>query len=128
MAGPAEVEKGTGVRLLALCGESLLIAALEASLRGHKGVEIVLLDTPQPGAAQALEKLSPDIIIFDLTPSQLSGVFTFLRTHKDVVLIGLDMHSELALFLSGEWRLLPTLKDLMQMIEAQLQVKAAGDE
>ena len=27
-----------------------------------------------------LDKLSPDVIVFDLTPSQLGGVLTFLRT------------------------------------------------
>lgn len=127
MAEPAGVEKVTGVRVLALCGESLLIEALEVSLQGHKGVEIVLLDTSHPGAEQALDKLSPDIIIFDLTSSQLSCVFTFLRTHKDVVLIGLEIDSDLALFLSGEWRLLPTVADLMQVIESRIQVKAVGD-
>jgi DNA-binding NarL/FixJ family response regulator len=123
MAESAGMEKVSGVCVLALCGESLLIEGIEASLRGREGVEIVLLNTSQPGAVQDLDKLSPDIIVFDLTPSQLSVVFTFLRTHTDVVLIGLDIDSDLTLFLSGEWRRLPSVADLMQMIEAQIQVK-----
>ena len=122
-AEPAGVEKVIGVRVLALCGESLLIEGIEASLRDREGVEIVLLDTSQPGAAQDLEKLSPDIIVFDLAPNQLSCIFTFLRTHADVVLIGLDIERDLALVLSGEWRRLPTVGDLMQVIEARIQVK-----
>ena len=123
MAEPAGVEKVNGVRVLALCGESLLIEGIEASLQDREGVEIVLLDTSPPGAVQVLDRLSPDIIVFDLTPSQLSCVFTFLQTHTDVVLIGLDINSDLALFLSGEWRMLPTVADLMQVIEARIQVK-----
>ena len=123
MAEPAGVEKVNEVRVLALCGESLLIEGIEASLQHRQGVEVVLLDTSQPDAVQALDKLSPDIIVFDLTPSQLSFVFTFLRIHTDIVLIGLDMDRDLALFLSGEWRVLPTLADLMQVIEARLQAK-----
>jgi DNA-binding NarL/FixJ family response regulator len=122
MAEPAGVEKGTGVRVLALCGESLLIEGIEASLQGREGVEIVRLNTSGPTAVQVLDKFSPDIIVFDLTPSQLSCVFTFLRTHTDVVLIGLDLARDLALFLSGEWRMLPTVADLMQAIEARIQV------
>lgn len=123
MAEPAGVEKVNEVRVLALCGESLLIEGIEASLQHRQGVEVVLLDTSQPDAVQALDKLSPDIIVFDLTPSQLSFVFTFLRIHTDIVLIGLDMDRDLALFLSGEWRVLPTVADLMQVIEARLQAK-----
>ncbi len=123
MAESAGMEKVSGVCVLALCGESLLIEGIDASLRGREGVEIVLLNTSQPGAVQDLDKLSPDIIVFDLTPSQLSVVFTFLRTHTNVVLVGLDIDSDLALFLSGEWRRLPSVADLMQVIEAQIQGK-----
>ncbi len=123
MAQPAGVEKVIGVRVLALCGESLLIEGLEASLKGREGVEVVLLNTSRPTAVQVLDKLSPDIIVFDLTPGQLSCVFTFLRTHTDVVLIGLDLDRDQALFLSGEWRRLPSVAGLMQVIEARIQVK-----
>jgi DNA-binding NarL/FixJ family response regulator len=123
MAGPAGVEKEIGVRLLALCGESLLIEGIEASLWNREGVEIVRLDTSQASAVQILDKLSPDIIIFDLTPNQLSCIFTFLQTHTDIALIGLDIHSDQALFLSGEWCRLPSVADLMQVIEARIQVK-----
>ena len=123
MAEPAEVEKEIGVRVLALCGESVLIEGIEASLRDREGVEIVLIDTSLPGAVQDLDKLNPDIIVFDLTPIQLNCVISFLRTHTDVILIGLDLHSDLALFLSGEWRMLPAVADLMQVIEARIQVK-----
>src|SRR5512137_2224922 len=103
MAEIVGVEKVTGVRVLALWGESVLIKGIEASLQDHKGVEIVLLDTSQPDAIQDLHILSPDIIIFDLTPSQLCCILPFLQTHTNVLLIGLDIASSLALFLSAEW-------------------------
>jgi DNA-binding NarL/FixJ family response regulator len=125
MAESSGVEKVIGVPVLALYGESLLIEGLEASLKDREGVEIVHLDTSRPTAVQVLDKLSPDVIVFDVNPGQLSCVFTFLRTHTDVVLIGLDIDRDLALFLSGEWRRLPTVADLMQVIEAQIQVKNA---
>lgn len=121
MAGAAREKKV--VRVLALCGESVLMEGIEASLHDREGVEIVLLEPSRPGAARVLDKLSPDIIVFDLTPGQLNYVFDFLRTHTDVVLIGLDINSDLALFLSGEWRRLPSVADLMQVIETQIHVK-----
>jgi len=123
LAEPIRVEEVVGVCLLALCGESLLIDSIEASLKDREGVEIVCLNTSWPSASQVLDKLSPDVIIFDLTPSQLSCVFTFLRTHTDVILIGLDIDHDQALFLSGEWRMLPTVADLMHVIETRIQVK-----
>ena len=123
MAEPTRVEKGTEVRVLALFGDSVLIEGIEASLQDNEGVEIVRLDASQPGAVQALDRFSPDIIIFDLTPSQSSCVFTILQTHTDVILIGLDIDCDRALFLSAEWHRLPTVADLMQAIEARLQVR-----
>jgi hypothetical protein len=123
MAEPAGVEKEIRGCVLALCGESVLIEGIEAGLQGRQGVEIVLLDTSQFGAVQVLDKLNPDIIVFDLTPNHLSCVFTFMRTHSDVVLIGLDIDCDLVLFLSGEWRKLPTIADLMKVIEVRIQAK-----
>ena len=123
MAEPAGEEKVIGPRVLALCGESLFVEGIEASLRDREGVEIVRLNTSRPSEVQVLNKLSPDVVVFDLTPSQLSCVCTFLRTHNDVVLVGLDTDRDLALFLSGEWRRLPSVADLMQVIEARIQVK-----
>ncbi len=123
MVNPAGMEKVDGVRVLALCGESMLIEGIEASLQGREGVEIVLLDTGGDGTLEALDKLNPDIIVFDLTPTQLNCVFNFLRTHTDIALIGLDVNCDMALFLSGEWRMLPTVADLIQVIETRIQVK-----
>ncbi len=122
MGEPAGV-KAIGVRVLALCGESLFIEGIEASLKGREAVEIVRLNTSRPAAVQVLDKLDPDIIVFDLTPSQLNCMFTFLQTHTDVVLIGLDIGHDQALFLSGEWRTLPTVADLIQVINERIQVK-----
>jgi hypothetical protein len=126
MAEPAGVKRGIGVRVLALCGESVLIQGIEAGLQAREGVEIVMLDASQPDAIQVLDNLSPDIIVFDLTPIQLSCIFTFLRTHPNVVLIGVDIDFDRVLFLSGEWRTLPSLADLMQVIEERIRVKNGG--
>jgi hypothetical protein len=123
MAESAGVEKISGVSVLALCDEYMLIEAIVASLQGREGVEIVLLDTSQPGEVQVPDRFSPDIIVFDLTPRQLNCALTFLRTHTNIVLIGLDIKSDQALFLSGEWRTLPTVAGLTQMIEARIQPK-----
>ncbi len=111
------------VHVLAFCGESLLVQGIGASLLDREGVEIGFLDSSRPDALQVLNRLSPDIILFDLTASQLSLVFTFLRAHAGVLLIGLDIENDLALVLSAEWRMLPTVADLMQVIEARIQVK-----
>lgn len=123
MAEAAGVEKAIGVYVLALCGESVLIEGIEASLRDLEGVEIVRLDTSQAGAVQIFDKHNPDIIVFDLTPRQLSSVFNLLRTYTDVLLIGLDIQCDQAMFLSGEWRMLPTVANLMQWIDTQIQAK-----
>jgi len=123
MTEPAGEEKVIGVRVLALCGETLFMEGIDASLQDREGVEIVLVDTSRPDAVQVLDKLDPDIILFDLTPDQSNCVFTVLRTHTDIVFIGLDTARDLALFLSAEWCRLPSVADLNQVIEAQFQLK-----
>lgn len=121
MAKPAGRKKLNGAHMLVLCGSSVLMEGIEASLRGRAGLKTTLLDTSQPDADKVLDRLCPDIILFDLTPSLLSCVFAFLRTHTRAILIGLDIESGQALFLSGEWRMLPTVADLVQVIEARTQ-------
>lgn len=123
MAEPAELEKEIGVRVIALCGDSVFIEGIEASLRDYAGVEIVRIDPARAGAVRKFDKHNPDIIVFDLTLRQLSSVFNLLRTYTDVLLIGLDIQCDQALFLSGEWRMLPTVADLMQWIETQIQAR-----
>ncbi len=123
MAEPAAVNNGIGVRVLAFCGESLLIQGIEASLLDREDVDLALFDSSRPGALQVLDKVNPDIIVFDLTPAHLSCVFAFLRTHLNVVLIGLDIEHDQALVLSAEWRMLPTVEHLMQVIETRIRVK-----
>jgi hypothetical protein len=123
MAEPAGVETGMGAPILALCGESVLIKGLEVSLRSRAGVQTVLVDTARPDAFQVLGKLSPHIIVFELTPSQLICILPFLRTHHDVVLIGLDVARDQALFLAVEWCAPRTVADLMQVIETRIHVK-----
>jgi hypothetical protein len=124
MAEAVGMEKRIGVRVLALCGESVLIKGIEAILQDREGVEIVLPDASRPGEVCAVDTPSPDIVVFDLTPSQLSWVFAFLRTHTDVILIGLDVDRDLALFLSSEWRELPTVANLIQIIEGRIQIRS----
>lgn len=126
MAESAEAEEGIGVRVLALCGKSLLIEGIKASLQDREGMKVVLLDASRPDVIQDLDKLNPESVVFELTPSQLSYIFPLLQKHTDVVCIGLDIAHDKALILSAEWRVLPTAADLMQGIEERIQQKKGG--
>ena len=123
MTEPARVENVSKVRVLAFCGVSLLIEGIRASLQDLDGVEIVMLDASRSDALQVLDQLNPDILVFDLTPIQLICVLNFLRNHTKSVLIGLDIDTDKALVLSGEWLWLPTMADIIQVIEARIQLK-----
>jgi len=121
-------------RTVILCGNSLLMAGLEASLRDQPGLDVVRVDAALPNIAQRLEALHPDVLIFDLssppsTPSTTlrtgfqppSSILHFptsiLQEHPGIALIGLDINSSKALALSGQEHTVLAADDLAQVIQ-----------
>lgn len=108
-----------------LLGNSLFVAGVEASLRGHPGLEVVRIDTTFPNAVQRLDALRPDVIIFDLTApnSPFSNLYfpsSILQEHPGLSLIGLDLNSNKVLVLSGQQYTVLAASDLAQVIQTLL--------
>jgi hypothetical protein len=56
-------------------GNTIFLARLAVQYANHPGLEIMTTDTGQPNAEQQLDACSPDVVIFDLTASQLTSTF-----------------------------------------------------
>jgi hypothetical protein len=78
-------------------------------------LEIVALSPPLPDV-EALEALSPDVILFDVDLGQPEPIFTLLRDHPGLLLVGINPENEqVKLWSSAEGEVL-TAEDLLQLI------------
>lgn len=113
--------------LVVLYGNSLLMAGVEASLRGRPDLDVVRIDTALPDAGERLNALRPDVVIFDLTaPHYSEFAIPFLRDHPGLSLIGLDPNSKTVTVLSNQRYTARTVNELAQVI--QMQIYPQGQE
>ena len=108
-------------RTVVLYGNSLLMAGVEASLRGRPGLDVVRIDTALPDARERLNAFRPDVVILDLmAPHHWEFAIPFLREHPGLSLIGLDPNSKTVTVLSNQQHTALTTNDLAQVIQLQL--------
>jgi hypothetical protein len=117
------------MRKVALYGNSVFMAGVEAGLKSRDGIEVIHIDASLPNAAQELEVLNPAAVIFDLSsPPTLRFGLPFIREHLGLPFIGLDVTSNTVLVLSCQQYTALTVDDLAQVIRAQLSTPAGGGE
>ncbi len=99
-----------------LCGSSLYMAALAASLKQQPDVEVVPVEARDPAVLQCLDEVAPAAIAFDLleVPSDLA--LALLRDRPGLLLIGVDPIRDELLVLSGYAAHAVTAADLMRVI------------
>lgn len=64
----------------------------------------------------------PDVLVFELTTSQLDSLTSLWREQPQIMLIGLDLAEGGALVVSGQASRVLTVEDLVQVIEGQGRV------
>jgi DNA-binding NarL/FixJ family response regulator len=104
-------------RIAALCGSSLFMAGLEASLKAIDGFAVVRIDTTLPNAVDHLAVLCPDVVIFDLDAPQAQFVVSFLSEHPGLPLVGLGLTSDRVVVLSSQQYTAQTMRDLARVIQ-----------
>jgi hypothetical protein len=107
----------TDIRRVLLCGKSLFISGLQATLEAAPGVDLHLVE-PQPDRiVERIREWQPDILILEyelLNCQSLSLLIDF----PQLKLIGLDIEDNRLLVFSGQAAYAPTTIDLLQAIEA----------
>lgn len=103
---------------VAVCGSSLTMAGLAASLKASLDVDVVRIPTIAAALAQYHDDLAA-VIAFDL--GELSGDLAagLLRERPGLLLIGVDPDSERLLVLSGRAEPALSVADLIQIIHQQ---------
>ena len=98
-------------------GNSVVLAAIGASLERYPELELVSLTTRLPSASE-LSMLAPDVVLFDTnsTEASLHTLFTLLHECPNLLVVGANPeNAQLLLWSSGRFDAV-TADDLMQLI------------
>jgi len=112
------------MRRVALCGSSLLLSSIGASLKNRAELRVLEVEEGLSTAEQQERALRADAVVFDLTAVPRDWPLELLRARPDLLLIGVDLATDRAFVLSGRYTRLWTAGDLVQLIESV----PAGDQ
>jgi DNA-binding NarL/FixJ family response regulator len=110
-------------RRVLLCGDSLFIAGLEASLRTRPSLVVERAESSLVEVPRDLQDDLPRVVIFDLASPALpnfplASLVAVLREGIDLHLVGLDPNSSKAVVLSGHRRRILSADELNQLLFA----------
>lgn len=106
------------MRRVLLCGNSLLISGLQASLQAVPGLELHVVDA-QPGhIREGITAWQPDVLILEAGLLKSAFSLSLLEDFPRLKLIGLEIEDNRLLVFSGSSALEPTPEDLLQVINS----------
>ena len=117
-------------RRILIYGNSVILGAIGASLRGCSEFEVTTLNLPLPGA-QVLDDAKPDILLFDLESPYNEAVFSILKTNPSFLLMGISPDINLVKIWSGRQLRELSTQSLLELITGEandLTVNSGGDE
>jgi hypothetical protein len=103
-------------RTVLLFGESLIIATIGTFLHNREELEVVHLEAELPGSHDAIQRISPDVILFDVATVRMETALSFLEDQPNLRLIGINLSSGTMLVLCGHHTRAMTADDLFQTI------------
>jgi DNA-binding NarL/FixJ family response regulator len=101
---------------VAVCGSSLYMAGLAASLQVHPDVEVLRIPANPTALLHGLDELAPAVVAFDLDEMPGDVAISLLRDRPELVLIGVDPSSDRMLLLSGRQEQPVSAAELLQAI------------
>ncbi|MGE5550123.1 MAG: hypothetical protein ACM3ZC_06280 [Bacteroidota bacterium] len=110
--------------VVALYGESLFMAGLEARLACGTGLEIVHAGGAPADTADRQNAILPDVVLFDLDTCDARQVLLGLLHQPGLIMIGLSPKGNRAVLCSSQPYTLQTTNDLLDVIEGRLRALA----
>ncbi len=107
-------------RRILLYGNSMILGTLGASLVHCPQFEVTTL-TPAQEQDQELAALSPDVILFDLEASHPEAAFSLLKSHPNLLLIGISPDTNLIKMWAGRQMQELSTAGLLEIINGQLK-------
>jgi hypothetical protein len=85
----------------AVCGSSLYIAGLAASLQANPDVVVLRIPANTVALSQSIDEFAPALVAFDLGEMPGDLAISLLRDRPELILVGVDPSSDKMLVLSG---------------------------
>jgi hypothetical protein len=106
------------MRRVLLCGNSLLISGLQASLRAVPGLELQTVDAQPEHILERITAWLPEVLISEAGLLKSFFSLSLLEDFPGLKLIGLEIEDNRLMVFSGSAALAPTPEDLLQAINA----------
>jgi hypothetical protein len=100
---------------VALYGSSLVLSSIGAALAAQPGIHVHAVNTIDPGPERLPDELGADVVVFDMAVLA-PETFALWRASPDVLLIGVDIASDMAIVFSREFTHVGTTSELVQVI------------
>lgn len=105
------------MRTVILYGNSLSVTSVGASLSECAGWPVMTVSAGEPDAISELTEIQPAVVIFDLTAAQPRFSIALPRIKPGLLLVGVDLQTDMALVLFSETARILTSDDLLRVIE-----------
>ncbi len=105
------------MRRVLLCGKSLLISGLQASLGAVPELELQWVDTQPEHIRECILAWQPEILIFEAALFKSAFSLSLLQDYPRLKLIGLEIEDNRLLVFTGASSHEPTPEDLLQVIK-----------
>lgn len=112
--------------LVVVCGRSLNMAGIAASLNVDNTLEVVCIDPHSPVDWGRLNELDPTAIVFDLNDPSADVDIMLLQERPDLLVIGADLLSDTLLILSCHPQQAQSMAELIKVIRQADSDKNTG--
>jgi hypothetical protein len=106
------------MRRVLLCGNSLFISGLRASLSGEAGLELQSVDTQPEHIRERIAAWQPQVLLLEAGLLKSSFSMMLLQDFPALKLIGLEIEDNRLVVFSGSLSVEPTPEELLQVIYA----------
>lgn len=102
-------------RRVILCGRSVILGTVGASLERYPDLVVVALSPPLP-STEELAALKPDVILFDVAGEEPEAAFALWKTCPNLLLVGVNPENAQLMVWSSEQGSALTTEDLVRVI------------
>ena len=105
------------MRRVLLCGKSLFITGLQASLSGVPGLELQSVDTQPEHIRDVIKTWQPEVMLLEAEALKNAFSLSLLQDFPRLKLIGVEIEENRMLVFSGASSHDPTPEELLQVIK-----------
>jgi len=108
---------------IVLCGNSIVVGSVGASLERARRYEVIHLPLPVADTSE-LEAMAPDVVVFDVDSGHAEAAFSLLETRPELLVLGVSPEGDVVRLWSRREYHARSSRDLTALIEDVTPVTA----